>query len=331
MTAISPQLQQDLVREAARAPSAHNTQPARWRFDGDRVTLLRAADRILPVGDPSGHDLGASLGAAWEGMAIALSTRGLVLGQPGEARGAAPSGCAAVAAAATTMSDGEPDPLAPFVELRRSYRGKFAKVSPRELSALNGVKAPDVIIAFGTEHLTEIALLHDAATWAYESTPAYHEELWNWLRLDRGDPRYSLDGLNGDCLALSGAEQWAARRLLAPRTFDRLKSIGIARHLVSEAAQVKSASAAILFAPKADMPAFDVGRRMYRLWLEITAAGFFLAPMSASADHDETREQLARRFSVPADRRIANVFRVGCKELSAVALSPRLAVADLLV
>ena len=71
------------MREAARAVSVHNVQPARWRFEpeGDLV-LLRAVDRALPVADPTGHDVMLSLGAAFEGMAIALSRIGCTLGAP---------------------------------------------------------------------------------------------------------------------------------------------------------------------------------------------------------------------------------------------------------
>lgn len=56
--------QLELVREASRAPSAHNTQPARWRFLPDGTVELREdITRRLTVGDPTGRDAGAGLGA----------------------------------------------------------------------------------------------------------------------------------------------------------------------------------------------------------------------------------------------------------------------------
>jgi hypothetical protein len=323
-------MQEDVVREASRAPSVHNIQPARWRFEDGRVTLFRALDRALPVADATGHDLRASLGASFEGMAIALSVRGLLLGAP-EPIGSrpAPPGLEAVCSASLTKSESPPDVLAPFVAGRRSFRGRFAAAGENDARLLGGaIAAPDVVIA-AAPSLGEIASLHDAATWTFESRPEYHAELWTWLRLSRRDPRYSRDGLNGDCLALSPIEQWAARLLLAPRTFATLTALRLARPLVSEAAQVKSASLAVVFTPRADLDAFDVGRRMYRLWLEITRAGFYLAPMSASADDPVARAELTRRFNVPGDRRIANVFRVGRQKPDAVAISPRLPVEEI--
>src|SRR5206468_446479 len=66
-----------LVDEARRAPSVHNIQPARWAALERGVLALRADPaRTLPIADPSGHDVRISLGAACEGMSIALSRRG---------------------------------------------------------------------------------------------------------------------------------------------------------------------------------------------------------------------------------------------------------------
>src|SRR6185295_2972232 len=101
---------------------------------------------------------------------------------------------------------------------------------------------PDTRVIAGKSALADLAGVHDQATWSFESRPEYHEELWKWLRLSPSDPRYRRDGLNADCLALTPIERWVAARLLAPKRFSVLSKIGVARHLVSEAAQVRSAS-----------------------------------------------------------------------------------------
>ncbi len=49
---------------AVRAPSIHNTQPWRWRLEGDRLSLLADRSRQLAVADPDGHSLLVSCGAA---------------------------------------------------------------------------------------------------------------------------------------------------------------------------------------------------------------------------------------------------------------------------
>ena len=318
-----------LVREAARAPSAHNVQPARWRFQpGGDVVLFRALDRALPVADPTGHDIQASLGAAFEGMAIALSRHGLTLRAPVPERTAQAEGCEPVVRARIS-SGGTLDPLAAWVSERRSYRGRFSRRGARELASARLLEAEDVHVIDDALDIRLSSKSHDAATWRFESRSAYHAELWSWLRLSRRDPRFRRDGLNADCLSLSAVERIAALVLLRPLVFSCLARVRVARYLISEAAQVKSAIALVLFIPRRTDSAFDVGRRFYRLWLEITAAGLHAAPMSASADDAATRAQY--EVSIPRDRRLANVLRVGHAPLGRVAESHRLPETELLV
>ena len=318
-----------LVREAARAPSVHNVQPARWRFDETGVTLLREPGRELPVGDPTGHDLRASLGAAFEGMRIALSRHGLKLGDPVLERSHAPQARIIPVASAYISEGADEDPLAGMVQVRRSHRGRFAPATPEASAALQAVSADDAVVVLDQKSIAAVVELHDRATWTFESRSAYHEELWSWLRLTPGDPRWSRDGLNADCLALSALEREAARILLRPPAFAILSRLGVARLLVSEAPQVRSSTGIVLFTPSRGLSAFDVGRRFYRLWLEITAAGLYAAPMSASADDPDTNHALRGRFGIPDERRIANVLRVGRAPATGVALSPRLPTSEL--
>ena len=179
----------------------------------------------------------------------------------------------------------------------------------------------------GTGALADLATLHDSATWTLQSRPAYRAERWKWIRLSRKDPRYRRDGLTADSLALSAAQRW----VLPPDRFAMFASMRLARRLASEAAKVRSAGAAIVFCPRRDDTPFDVGRRMYRLWLEITAVGFHLATMSAAADDETSRAALEQQLQVPQDRRVANIFRVGRIDDAKVAESPRLQVKELMV
>ena len=320
---------ESLVREASRAPSVHNVQPARWRFEpGGDVVLFRALDRALPVADPTGHDVQASLGAAFEGMAIALSRLELRLGAAVPEHVAQAEGCEPVVRARISTR-GAPDPLAEYVEQRRSYRGTFSRRGARELDAARSLAAPDVHVIDDALDIRLSSRSHDAATWRFESRPDHHAELWSWLRLSHRDPNWHRDGLNADCLALSAAERMAAMLLLRPPVFRALGALRVARHLISEASPVRSAIALLLFMPLRTDSAFDVGRRFYRLWLEITAAGLHAAPMSASADDPVTRAQYDAL--VPPDRRLANVLRVGHAPSDRVAESHRLPVGELLV
>jgi hypothetical protein len=111
--------------------------------------------------------------------------------------------------------------------------------------------------------------------------------------------------------------------------FTLLARLRLARTLVRETAEASSATGLLLFAPSRDLSPFDTGRRFYRLWLELTAAGLYALPMSATTDFAETRDQLAERVDLPADRRLAAILRVGIAP--APPASARLPVDDLLV
>jgi nitroreductase len=324
--------QRALVAEAARAPTVHNVQPARWRFGADGgVVLFRAVDRALPVADPTGHDVRVSLGAAWEGMSIALSRRGLGLSEP-ELSGDADEEDGRVAVASARIVEGAaPDPLAEFVEARRSYRGRFVPLPADALRRLTAIGGDDVRWMTDAARMPEMARRYDEAGYSFVREPAYHAELYRWMRLSPGHPDWARDGLNAECMALSGVERAAASVLLRPRVFGVLKRLGAAKAVISEAAQIRSASAVLLFTPRRDLGDFEVGRLFYRLWLEIASVGAGMVPMSALADSPAARERLAREHGVPAERRLANVLRVGGVPPGGAARSPRLPVDELLV
>jgi nitroreductase len=325
-------MQRALVAEAARAPTVHNVQPARWRCGADgRVVLYRAVDRALPVADPTGHDVRVSLGAAWEGMCIALSRRGLGLSEPEFPADADEEDGRIAVASARLVEGAAPDPLADSVEARRSYRGTFLPLASDVLRLLTAMGGEDVRWLTDAARLPELARLYDEAGWSFVRQPAYHAELYRWMRLSPAHPDWARDGLNAECMALSGVERAAASVLLRPRVFAVLKRLGAGRAVISEAAQIRSASAILLFTPRRELGDFAVGRLFYRLWLQVTAVGAGMVPMSALADSPAARERLAREHGIPAERRLANVFRVGGVPPGGAARSPRLPVDELLV
>ena len=321
--------QLELVRSAARAPSVHNVQPARWRFaDGGEVQLHRALERALPAADPSGRDVRQSLGASFEGLALALSCRGLALGAPSFAR----PGLELVATARVTAG-GEPDPLAELVERRRAFRGRFDPASEAELSALRAHfdSVADVRLVLGAPVLDELARRYDRASYGFLSQPAYWREFHGWCRFLRSHPDYARDGLNAECLALSAPERLAAALFLRPPVFALMRKLGLGPALVSEAAQIRSSAAVLLFAPRRELDPFDAGRRFYRVWLELTALGFHACPLSALADARSAGAALEREHGIPSEHALLNAFRVGVVRRTPVPQSARLPQQELLL
>jgi hypothetical protein len=332
---LDEELARELVAEAALAPSLYNRQPARWAVRADdTLVLLRDVDRTLPAADPAGHEMRVSLGAAFEGAALAASARGLALRDvrwEDAARMTVGAGAIArhevVAAARVTMG-GIPDPLAGYVRARHSWRGRFrGGTAAKPLASL---QTDDVVVLPATA-AEEVARWFDEATWAFERRADYHAELWEWLRLDPSDPRHDRDGVTFEALHLSPLRRRLARVALRPAVFRVLQTAGVGRALISEAEAVRSASGFVCYCPTRELDDYAVGRRLYRLWLQATAAGLALAPMPTLTDYEPTSRLLAQRAEIPPERRLASVLRAGRIPTDAQVASPRLPVEELLV
>ncbi len=319
------------VDAARRAPSAHNTQPARWRLAGDRVELYEDTARWLSAGDPTRRDHALSLGAAWEGLALALADAGLALDGPAFESGGA--GALRLVAHGALRRGTDPDPLAAYVRSRRSYRGTFRPSTPAERVALGELVAArgDVNVVEADDARRDLASLYDRAALACLREPAFARELYRWMRFSTRDAAWHRDGLTTACLGLGALEAWGARIALRPGPLAIAQALRLDGLLVSEAAKVRSAMAVALFHHAAGAPAFHAGRGFYRFWLELERGGFAAVPMSALIDSPPQREALGRRHPVPAGREVVAVLRIGPKPAEPAPESARLPVEELIV
>lgn len=299
-----------LIEAANRAPSVHNIQPTRFRIDDERtITVLEDTSRRLFVGDPEGKDNQKSLGAAFEGLMLALAARGL--GGEIEKLNGAGDPCETMRVRIAT--GGVADALEPFTHTRASYRGAFAQRTDADHAALVMVAAacPDLHIIEGADALQHSGRVFDDASMEVLRAPAYRAELFSWMRLSRKHPRYERDGLNAAHMALSPVEAFGAGIVLGPKAFPALDGIGLAEPLISESGKVRSAAGVALFHRSAEEPEFETGRRFYRVWLEIERAGLALCPMSVLADVPRVAQSLLRENGLPADRKLVTAFRIG--------------------
>lgn len=299
-----------LVTAANRAPSVHNIQPTRFRFDDERtITLLEDPARRLHVGDPAGKDNQKSIGAALEGLVLALSERGL---------GAEISKTADGIVRLNVMNGAPPDLLAPFAEPRASWRGMFDQTPRDEAPALAklAVACPDLHIITGRDAIADLAHFYDRVSLEVVQDRAYRAELLSWMRLSRRDNNYWRDGLNAEHMALSPFEAFAAGIVLGGG-FPLLNGVGAAGPLMAEAPRVRSSACVALFHRPADEPEIDTGRRFYRVWLEIERLGLCLCPMSVLGDIPHAAARLMSEAGLPATRKLVTAFRIGRRPASA--------------
>jgi nitroreductase len=297
--------------EARLAPSVHNVQPTRWRVLGDRLLLLGDPARAIPVADPAGRDWRLSHGAHFEGLSLALAARGASLAGPQMLPGEQVSNGLVPIATCEVRAEAVESPREPVSE-RMSWRGGFKPVDAETQAGLARFAAErsDCTLVTGRHDIMEIAHLADRAALYFLRDGQHRAELLEWLRLSRAHPRYQRDGLNADAMQLSRIEAFGAGLVLGP-LFRPLDRIGLAAPLVRETAKTSSSVGTVLFHRPAGEDPFVSGRAFYRAWLAMERAGLKGCPMSVLADWDESRETLARRFAVPADRHIVSVFRVG--------------------
>ena len=298
------------VAEAALAPSTHNTQPARWAFDGRTISLLAAPDAALPVADASGHDLEFSCGAALEGMLIALSRHGL---QVNLDCADAWDGQGPLARLTVTGKGAGIDPLAAQVAGRFTCRSGFAPASEQTLRALEdwADAAPDIHLIREAETLGQLSAQNDALSLSLFHSPAFRDELMLWSRLSPGHPRWTRDGLNARALGLSRIEALAMPWVMKRAVFGLLSRLGLARQIVSEGGKWDDAAGVFFLSAPQDQPALQAGRRYYRVGLELAALGFATWPMSVIIDDAGSQAQWRDRLCLDERIRLVSCLRVG--------------------
>jgi len=324
---MTPELFQRLVAEAALAPSVHNTQPARWRLDSDQAVLLEDTERRLPAGDPDGHDASISVGAALEGLVIAARSEGLnaTVSFADELEGTL-----RVRARLTFSNGSETDPLAAFVDARRSWRGQFVAPEPDDTRSAMELTSEDCAVVSHVDEIARVARLCDVASLRFMTDDPFRLELLRWMRLRMSHPRWGVDGLNADALQFGRFERLFAGLALGP-AFRVIRALGLASVIVSDADTTKTATAIVIFhRPRGEDPV-ETGQAFYRAWLRMEAAGFGAAVMAALADDAQTSGLVAKLIGLADDRRIVSAFRIGRRPAHDTVPRARIATADLIV
>ena len=313
-----------VVLEANLAPSVHNTQPTRWlRVSEAEVRVRDVAERHLAIGDPTGRDAGVSHGATIEGFVLACSAREIA------ATVSPSSNLSAGDVARITLSGGAaPDPLQPYVHVRRTYRGRFVPAAPNALDRI--AEDRDVVVVRAKDGIAHVAAVYDTASLSSFRDQAFRAELLSWMRLSRQDPRWTRDGLNAQAMEMSGFEAAGAGVVLRPGVFEALDRLGVTAGFVAEAKVVCSAAGILLFHRPADESPLETGRRYYRLWLSITQSGLSAAAMAVLADDPKAASEMARSFSLPTGRRLITALRVGRAPERTLPPKPRLPVEELI-
>lgn len=289
-----------------RAPSAHNTQPWTVTVTGDaRLAIGWEAARALPLGDPTGRDLMLSLGCVAEALAVVAADLGFAAHVDWAVDRAACRAGTVVLTGADQSADLLSGELLMALRERRTARGQHVQhPSADEVQALAGTAGVDAVVLPGA--LVD-ELLPVADRWSMEGPAA--DELAQWLRLDRADPRYVQDGLSDRALELSRPEAVGLRWAMHPRIAPWLRRTGAMRVLARQATARPVGTVVALTDPAdlSDEELAELGRRLLRLWLVADRSGWSAHPLSQLLDCPQTQVALSRALgAVPYA-----VFRLG--------------------
>jgi hypothetical protein len=293
-----PPVHETILREALRAPSAHNAQP--WRLavrpDGGYELHYDHLD-YLPY-DPDDRDAYLAIGAFLETLDLAAQRHGhrAVL-EPRYTRDGSDLGVGVIRLRRAAL--GEPvDALAGPAARRRTNRHPYHR-SPlpttlgTDLERLGCALVPPRKVA-------RLVARASVLSWRDRRFVA---DLDRWTS---GDPQAPA-GMTPAGLPLTAVE-WAALRLAfragrLPAPLALLYSSRDVRLLR------RAPAVAVLGAPDLSTPALvDAGRRLLRCWVTITAAGYGYHPISIAVDRPETAPDVAAAAGVAVP---VAVFRIG--------------------
>jgi hypothetical protein len=297
-----------LLDEVNLAPSVHNVQPGRWRAVEGAYELHLDKSRLLPAADPTHRDVILSLGAALEGMRLALARRGK--SSSVEVFGFDKEPVAKVYV--ENFSQDVSDRLINVVDARQTYRGVFASAPEVVVKRFQeALSSSSVAVIIDKAMINEAASLYDVANLQFLRDPKFLAELNQWLRLTKLHKRFSKDGLNYEAMGLDPVSAAAAAGVLRPEIFKNLDRVGAAEKFVSEAEANRSSSAIVVLTREDGDDYFVTGVKLYQLWLKATLAGFSLAPISSLTDYAPTRNKLRAMAGIDVNKEIILAFRAG--------------------
>jgi len=273
------------IQRAALAPTVHNTQPARWRRDGDVLSLFCETDVGLTIGDPTGRDAALSCGAVLEGMILALSAQ-KIAAKPTLTENNTSPGQGLVAVAHLTLSEGEEDGLNRHLENRFTWRSAFQQ-TPAQLF---GWTRPDTRLVLDDPGRKWLAHCNDHASLAILQDTGFRAELVHWMRLNNRHPRAGLDGMDRHSMRMSKTEALIAP-LVLQKLWGGLNAFGLTKPLMSEADVTLTAPVMALFHRDISENYVASGQAYLRLCLEAASLGFAGWPMAAIADETASNSQ----------------------------------------
>jgi nitroreductase len=295
-----------VVEAATFAPSVHNTQPWRFRWDGAALSVLEDPSRGLPVLDPSGRERVLSCGAAVLNARLAVRELGRdcevsLLPDPDR-----PELLARITVTGERAATPEELALVQAVPRRYTDRGAFdgRPVPPEALQRLRAAAEAEgawLDVVESADDRVALAVLLDRANAAEVQDPAYQAELQRWrttARAEEGVPDVAL----GEAPAGGRASEYALR------DFDA--GGGSVATTGDEPPPAEHPLAVVVGTERDHRHDWLVaGAALGRVLLQATCDGLAASPMTQVVEIEPLRQQLRRELSLVGAPQV--VLRLG--------------------
>jgi nitroreductase len=300
---VEEQVARDIVEQATRAPSIHNTQP--WRFvsrtdtgpDTGTIELWTDPSRGLAVIDPTGRGRHVSCGAALLHARLAAEAAGYVATVTILPDAAEPTHLADLELHAAPPGAAQRDErdLVAAIATRHTSREPFSdkpvpEETVRELRQAAEAEGAWLRIIDTPEDATAVAVLLAHADEVQASDPAYIDELRKWTQ--RGD---SGDGIPSSAVPLTAPTERGSNYRLRDFVADREPDADYPH----EPPPVERPLIAVLGTTDDDVRAWiAAGQALGRLLLTATAHGVTASPLTQALEIPSTRARLAGELGV---------------------------------
>jgi hypothetical protein len=288
-----------LVSAAILAANPQNTQPWRFRVDGNKIELEADFGRTLGAMDPFEREMFIGLGCALENMAVAASGAGLAAAitlapQPGERTHAARIACSI---AASTLH-----PLAAAIVARRTNRGPYdagRRLADRDLTALRELQRDEpcrlLLFPRDSEGAKRFAALTIKATEEIITDPEMSHASARWYQHDQDEIAARRDGLT---LQTVGLPLWLS---IVARMAPPVSEQSAHDTWLKSTRDVQLATAdhvgMLAVPPDAfydDTTSLAVGRLWQRIHLAATLMGLACQPINQIPERISRERQLGR-------------------------------------